>query len=83
LPSLRQNLGPRSVGRKKFDKPEDDQVHSLRKLKKLEKRKTLYSRWSDSAFCLPRLRQEIFRAVNYILKIFFFFSANGDRRLFS
>lgn len=83
LSSLRQNSVRRPVERKKFGKPEDGQVPSVRQHEKLERRKTLYSYRGDSALLLQRLRLSFFRAVNSILKNPFFFSIHSARRFSS
>jgi hypothetical protein len=71
LPSLWQNLVKRSVGRKKFNKPEDFQVPLVRKHKELERWKTQGPIWSNSEIFLQRMCCQVF--IFYLVSPTFFF----------
>ena len=60
LPSLRQNIIARPLGKTKAYKQQHSQVSWLWKHKELESWKTQNSIWSSSAIFLQRLRSQIF-----------------------
>jgi hypothetical protein len=73
LPSLRQNLTKRSLGREAFGKSSSGQMPSLWKPENLEGQQTVHPSGQDPALFVPRLRLAILTEISKVPKILFFF----------
>jgi hypothetical protein len=73
LPSLRQNLIKKSLGREAFGKSSSHQMPSLWKPENLERQQTVHPSGHDPALFVPSLRLAILTTINRKLQLLFFF----------